>query len=172
MASCHWLPGNSWKDRYAAKPHATGHRQRGVLVLLRRLAEQADFARAAHQHHVEHPVIEADLKQLRHKDLPPLNGDAPFMGSNTPSIAFRSVVVPRPLEASSVKAATAIIAAIGDGAEFKNGRHLAAWICLVPRQFSSGDRTDDIDGYLQARQPTPTQPAGSWRAGCCPNSAV
>ena len=39
------------------------------------------------------------------------------------------------------KTATAIIAAIGDGADFKNGRHLAAWVGLVPRQFSSGDRT-------------------------------
>ena len=39
------------------------------------------------------------------------------------------------------KTATAIIAAIGDGSsEFKNGRHFAAWIGLVPRQFSSGDR--------------------------------
>ncbi len=39
------------------------------------------------------------------------------------------------------KTATAIIAAIGDGSEFKNGRHLAAWVGLVPRQHSSGDRT-------------------------------
>ena len=39
------------------------------------------------------------------------------------------------------KTATAVIAAIGNGAEFKNGRHLAAWVGLVPRQFSSGDRT-------------------------------
>ena len=38
------------------------------------------------------------------------------------------------------KTATAIVAAIGDGAEFKNGRHLAAWVGLVPRRFSSGDR--------------------------------
>lgn len=28
--------------------------------------------------------------------------------------------------------------AIGDGAEFKNGQHLAAWVGLVLRQFSSG----------------------------------
>ncbi|MFC4349195.1 IS110 family transposase [Kordiimonas lipolytica] len=39
------------------------------------------------------------------------------------------------------KTATAVIAAIGDGSEFRNGRHLAAWVGLVPRQFSSGDRT-------------------------------
>jgi transposase len=38
------------------------------------------------------------------------------------------------------KTATAVVAAIGDGTEFKNGRHLAAWVGLVPRQFSSGDR--------------------------------
>ena len=39
------------------------------------------------------------------------------------------------------KTATAVVAAIGDGSEFKNGRHLAAWIGLVPRQHSSGQRT-------------------------------
>ena len=38
------------------------------------------------------------------------------------------------------KTATAIVAAIGDGSEFKNGRHLAAWVGLVPRQYSSGDK--------------------------------
>jgi transposase len=38
------------------------------------------------------------------------------------------------------KTATALVAAVGDGSEFKNGRHLAAWLGLVPRQHSSGDR--------------------------------
>jgi len=38
------------------------------------------------------------------------------------------------------KTATAMIAAIGDGSDFKNGRHLAAWLGLVPSQHSSGDR--------------------------------
>jgi transposase len=38
------------------------------------------------------------------------------------------------------KTATAMIAAIGDGSDFKNGRHLAAWLGLVPRQHSSGER--------------------------------
>lgn len=39
------------------------------------------------------------------------------------------------------KTATAIVAAIGNGSEFKNGRHFAAWLGLVPRQRSSGDKT-------------------------------
>jgi transposase len=38
------------------------------------------------------------------------------------------------------KTTTAMIAAIGDGSDFKNVRHLAAWLGLVPRQHSSGDR--------------------------------
>ena len=33
--------------------------------------------------------------------------------------------------------ATAIVAAVGDAKEFNNGRHLAAWLGLVPRQYSS-----------------------------------
>lgn len=45
------------------------------------------------------------------------------------------------IESVGPKTATAIVAAVGNGAEFKNGRHLAAWVGLVPRQFSSGDRT-------------------------------
>lgn len=38
------------------------------------------------------------------------------------------------------KTATAVVAAIGKGTEFKNGRHFAAWLGLVPRRHSSGDR--------------------------------
>ena len=46
--------------------------------------------------------------------------------------------------------ATAIVAAIGDGAEFKNGRHLAAWVGLVhpPTLERPAYR---FDGHLQAR---------------------
>ncbi len=34
--------------------------------------------------------------------------------------------------------ATALIAAIGDVTQFKNGRQLAAWLGLVPREHSTG----------------------------------
>lgn len=51
--------------------------------------------------------------------------------------------------------ATAIVAAVGDAKEFKNGRHLAAWLGLVPRQYSSGGKSclkgisKRGDGYLR-----------------------
>ncbi|MBF0604086.1 MAG: IS110 family transposase [Nitrospirae bacterium] len=37
--------------------------------------------------------------------------------------------------------ATAILAAVGDGHEFRNGRQMAAWLGLVPRQNSTGGKT-------------------------------
>ena len=36
--------------------------------------------------------------------------------------------------------ATAIVAAIAEPKEFRNGRHMSAWLGLVPRQSSSGDK--------------------------------
>ena len=52
-------------------------------------------------------------------------------------------------------AATALVATIGDGKTFTSGRHLAAWLGLVPRQNSSGgkERLGAIskagDGYVR-----------------------
>jgi hypothetical protein len=37
--------------------------------------------------------------------------------------------------------ATALIAAVGDGRQFKSGRALSAWLGLVPHEHSSGERT-------------------------------
>jgi transposase len=37
--------------------------------------------------------------------------------------------------------ATALVAALGNGHDFRNGRQVAAWLGLVPRQYSSGGKT-------------------------------
>jgi len=37
--------------------------------------------------------------------------------------------------------ATALVAAVGDATDFKNGRQFAAWLGLVPRQHSTGGKT-------------------------------
>ena len=36
--------------------------------------------------------------------------------------------------------ATALVAAVGDARQFRSGRELAAWIGLVPRQHSTGEK--------------------------------
>lgn len=52
--------------------------------------------------------------------------------------------------------ATALIAAIGDAKNFKNGRNLSAWLGLVPKQRSSGNKDQLLgisirgDGYLRS----------------------
>ena len=51
--------------------------------------------------------------------------------------------------------ASALVASIGDAKSFENGRQLAAWLGLVPRQHSSGGKTVLLgiskrgDGYLR-----------------------
>lgn len=51
--------------------------------------------------------------------------------------------------------ATAMVASVGDAQVFHNGRQFAAWLGLVPRQYSSGGRirhgriTKRGDGYLR-----------------------
>ena len=42
--------------------------------------------------------------------------------------------------------ASAIVATVGDAREFKNGRQLAAWLGLVPRQYSSGGKSTQLLG--------------------------
>jgi transposase len=37
--------------------------------------------------------------------------------------------------------ATAVVAAVGDARQFRNGRHLADWLGLVQRQYSSGGKS-------------------------------
>jgi len=41
--------------------------------------------------------------------------------------------------------ATAIVAAIGNGAAFHKGREFAAWLGLVPRQYSTGGKAKLLD---------------------------
>jgi transposase len=51
--------------------------------------------------------------------------------------------------------ATALVAAVNEASQFKNGRQLAAWIGLVPRQHSTGGKARLLgiskrgDGYLR-----------------------
>jgi transposase len=51
--------------------------------------------------------------------------------------------------------ASALVASVGNGHDFKNGRQFAAWLGLVPRQYSTGGKTrlghitKRGDGYLR-----------------------
>ena len=50
---------------------------------------------------------------------------------------------------------TSIVAAAGNGSNFKNGRHFAAWLGLVPKHSGTGGKTKNMgiskrgDRYLR-----------------------
>lgn len=46
------------------------------------------------------------------------------------------------IEGIGLMTATALVAAVGKPTDFKNGRQFAAWIGLVPRQYSSGGKSN------------------------------
>jgi len=62
--------------------------------------------------------------------------------------------------------ATAVVASVSDPRAFKNGRQLAAWLGLVPRQRSGGTHPTVI-GNQQAGGPIPPHVADLWSTRRC-----
>lgn len=69
-----------------------------------------------------------------------------------------------------VMTATALVATIGDGSQFTSGRHLSAWLGLVPRKHSSWWKKS-AGSYLQTRRRVCQASVGS-RVPSCAGLAV
>jgi transposase len=80
--------------------------------------------------------------------------------------------------------AKALVASVGDAKNFKNGRQLAAWLGLVPRQHSSGGKSVLLgiskrgDTYLRTllihgaiSDPARARQAGDWLASATTGAA-
>ena len=80
----------------------------------------------------------------------------PFAGQTKPVGGSRSC------QASVPVIATALVAAVDDGRHFRSGRELAAWIGLVPRQYTTRRQTPARRDWKarQSLSPTPNDP---WR---------
>ena len=48
--------------------------------------------------------------------------------------------------------ASALLGQAGSGQQFKNGRHMSAWLGLVPKQNSSGGKSNPNISYLKGRE--------------------
>jgi transposase len=57
--------------------------------------------------------------------------------------------------------ATAIVASIGNGAAFRKGREFAAWMGLVPKQYSTGGKAK-LAGISKRGNNLPAQDPDSW----------
>ncbi len=66
------------------------------------------------------------------------------------------LLTPEQLPGIGLTTASALVASLGGGHDFKNGRQLAAWVGLVPGQYSSGGKarlgriTKAGDAYLRS----------------------
>lgn len=110
------LPVGINKVRHAL-PEILSHQEEwdnGFIHLLSELAEELqalDERIARYDHHLQTEARE----DIRMKRLQAIEGIGPVVAS-------------------------ALVAAVGDAKQFKNGREMSAWIGLVPRQYSSGGK--------------------------------
>lgn len=76
------------------------------------------------------------------KELEQIECRIEIMNSEINAITSENIVVQKLLEVPGIGplTATAMVAAVGDAKNFKNGRQLSGWIGLVPRQNSSGGK--------------------------------
>jgi len=86
----------------------------GMRTLLKRL-----------NHHLKALDIQVDELELQIKQ---------WHKANAASLKLEAILGIGPITAS------AIVATVGNATEFKNGRQLAAWLGLVPKQHSSGGK--------------------------------
>lgn len=109
---------------------------KGTRALLKRLAEVLEDAEN------ELPVAGRALLFDLGEELRHLNERVQAFDARIGAVA-RAEPACRRLEAIpgiGPLTSTALVAAVGDAAEFNNGRELAAWLGLTPRQHSTGGR--------------------------------
>lgn len=88
-------------------------------------------------------LVERDYLSDLYTELVDLDEKVSSYGTKLAQISRQSEECRRLMKISGVGvlSATALVAAVRDAKSFRNGRHMAAWLGLVPRQNSSGRKT-------------------------------
>ena len=148
------------RQGYVQARTATINRIRGLLsefgIVLPQKAEVV--RREANQHLEDLPgyantVIGDLLSEVHHLDERVKQYDAHIKAMSKDCTAAQQLMQ---LMGVGQTTATAIVAMVGNGAEFSSGRQFAAWIGLVPGQYSSGGKarlgriTKAGDAYLRS----------------------
>ena len=119
------------------------------------------------------------LEHLRHLDTQVLALEAQIKAWHRQDAASRRL---EEIPGIGPLTASALVASIGDARHFKNGRQLSAWLGLVPRQRSTGGKSNLLgiskrgDVYLRtllihgARSTLRTAKPDTWGAGLAERS--
>lgn len=124
---------------------ACGNRLRGVLAEFDVIVAQSDAALARRLADLEESGLPASVVVLLHELAAHWRGLRELVAASDARIAasarldagcrrLQALVGVGPLTAD------ALVATIGDGRDFRNGRQLAAWLGLTPSQHSSGGK--------------------------------
>ena len=109
---------------------------KGVRAVLRRVAEVLEDA--ANELCVGSRELLSDLgAELRRLDERVVEFDGRIARISREAPACRRLEA---IPGIGPLTSTALVAAVGDATEFRNGRELAAWLGIVPRQYSTGGR--------------------------------
>jgi transposase len=134
------------RSGYAEQRTALLNRTRGLLaefglwlgrssaVLIRQLPELARDERLPESFR---PLLIATLEHLRHIDERILECDARLQAPVRHHEQARRI---QALTGVGTLTASALLATVANPQDFRNGRQLAAWLGLVPRQHSSGGK--------------------------------
>jgi transposase len=129
----------------------------GVMVSKKRFLSELREILSSHSLPAQFTDMSNFILREMHAELESLEKHIRFYDEQIISFAARTEDCKRiqTIPGVGVLTATAMIAAVGNAHQFKNGRDLSAWVGLVPRQHSTGgkDRLLSIskrgDGYLR-----------------------
>jgi len=153
----------SWhriRDGHKQAKLAIGNRIRGLLAEFGVIVAQGDAAMARQLADLDALTVPDDLKTLLHLEAREWARQDDCLTTCTQHIqahARQDYRCQRIRDILGVGAVTAdaFVATIGNGQDFKNGRQMAAWFGLVPKQATTGGRvklgaiTRDGNAYLR-----------------------
>jgi len=100
------------------------------------------FSWLANQHHVALPPLLMRELEIMHRDYLHLNERIAEQDRKIKEWSRQNELCEliKTIPGVGDMVATSLVMEIGDGAQFKNGRELAAWLGLVPAQYSTGGK--------------------------------
>lgn len=100
------------------------------------------FAWLATQHHVELPALLMRELELMHRDYLHLNERISEQDKKIKEWSKQNELceLVKTIPGVGDMVATSLVMEVGDGKQFKNGREMAAWLGLVPAQYSTGGK--------------------------------
>lgn len=153
----------SWhrvREGHKQAKNAIGNRIRGLLAEFGVTVAQGSTALRRQLAELDEQAVPSDLKELIHLEAEEWRRQDKCIATCTARIQSHARLDERCYRIGEITGvgsltADAVVATVGNGRVFKNGRQMAAWLGLVPKQSTTGGHvklgrtTRDGDAYLR-----------------------